>query len=91
MTNFNKTIGKRRAYTAGVEFDAATRFAAYCCAYGQWRMTVEASREWLRDENMRGRIYPGSVAFLEELSPRWESESEPTALPVFPYNQLQLG
>jgi hypothetical protein len=42
MTNFNKTIGKRRADTAGVEFDAATRFAAYCCAYGQWRMTVEA-------------------------------------------------
>ena len=44
-----------------------------------------------RDENMHGRIYLGPVAFLEELSVRSESESEPTALPVFPYNQLQLG
>jgi hypothetical protein len=28
---------------------------------------------------------------LRKHAARWESESEPTALPVFPYNQLQLG
>ena len=32
-----------------------------------------------------------SVAFVEKLSARWELQSEPTALPLFPYNQLQLG
>jgi hypothetical protein len=31
------------------------------------------------------------VAFVEELSARRKWESEQTALPFFPYNQLQLG
>ena len=55
-------------------------------------MVAEAlARMTDRDENMHVRIYPGPMAFVEELSARRESESEPTALPFFPYNQLQLG
>src|SRR6185436_4474559 len=61
MTNFNKTIGKRSADTAGCRI----RSTAYCCAYGQWRMTVEAlARMADCDENRHGRIYPGPMAFM---------------------------